>query len=560
MADIVGNTPAGYRFRTLLRLHFLLAWRPSKTGKLAENIGKGVFILLFAFLGLLLCGIAFTMTYGISDPRTQVEVAVGGGAFLFFFFLFVAVFEEGLGGGIDPSLLFHLPVSPRQILVSGLLARMAGPLLLPPAGFFLGCSFAMAASGSPLRAVMTLAGAVLWCFQAFLVLMAADYVLYHLRRSRRFVEITGMVGFLLFMGWFLLQNYLFGSTGSANGSTFKTLGPQLLSAWHYLKFIAYLLPGAAPVAWIGTGWYGLVVLSAALLECLALLMAGSWLLRRLMETGAGSARRRKTSAHKAPGRRRRAGFLQDLPFWPYLYKEFRYLVRDTNMKMLLLQTLIGPFFLIIIFSSPGHSRFTAGVLEVGLPLLFLMYLGPLAFNQIAMERDGVLSTVLSPLPRWRLFAGKNCLYFLFYALILVPVTVLLVYKGIGAGRIAADWAAYLPLGLIFLGAGNLASILMPIPVVPRGRRLRPRLPQGQLFLVMLLRLALNAAIMVVALPLLLGRWAFLHFGKAPLPAAAFVFGMVVYGAVVYGILLSISSRIMPSREPKIYEIFIREQD
>ncbi|MEJ2368704.1 MAG: hypothetical protein P8Z49_10260 [Acidobacteriota bacterium] len=80
MADIVGNTPAGYRFRTLLRLHFLLAWRPSKTGKLAENIGKGVFILLFAFLGLLLCGIAFTMTYGISDPRTQVEVAVGGGA------------------------------------------------------------------------------------------------------------------------------------------------------------------------------------------------------------------------------------------------------------------------------------------------------------------------------------------------------------------------------------------------------------------------------------------------------------------------------------------------
>ncbi len=112
--------------------------------------------------------------------------------------------------------------------------------------------------------------------------------------------------------------------------------------------------------------------------------------------------------------------------------------------------------------------------------------------------------------------------------------------------------------MIYFGLGNLLSLVMPMPVAPRGRRLVPQVSGGKMILVMLAQFAMLGAVMAVDLPVILGRVALLHVGS-PLLAALALPAMVLYGALIYAVLLAAASRLMASREPALYEALVRSQ-
>lgn len=557
MADLLSGEYAG-RFRVLLHLNFILAWRPPKSGRIGNAIGSLLFFGLFGLLGLILFGVGLGSALNLPSRFAQLRLFAWGGAAIFAFFLFISLFKEGLGGGDDPSLLFHTPITPTQLLLAELVARMAGPLVLPPLGFFIGCVFGTAFSGRPFTALFALPAVALWLFQLFLLLTVADYLLFNLRRSRRFTEFVWLLMTILFGAWMGLQVWLGNGGGKPAGAGVRALLGNMDTLLPHIEKAAFFFPGLAPIAWLSGGLYGAAVFLAAAVEISLLLLLGGFLLHRLMENG-GTADAKK---HKTAPVALVKGTIRPwtrLAFWPFAKKEFQYLIRDPYLKMMLLNVLMGPLVLLLIFSTPTTGGFSIRVIEFGVPLLLLLYMGPFLFNSLAFERDGLTTLVTAPFPRWRLFVGKNAFYLLFYFLLLAPLTGALIYKGVKAPVLLADWACYIPLALIFMGAGNLVSLFMPIPMVPVGKRLRPNLPKGKIWLYSLMRSAVQGVLVSVALPLLLGRAALIGFGSRVWISPFIIFAMVVYGALIYAIQLVAVSRLMPSKEPAIFEFLVRGQ-
>lgn len=558
MVDLLSGGGSAGRFRALLRLNLILAWRPTKSGKVSNVIGSLLFLGLFGLLGLILFGVGLGFALKLPSRLAEVRLLAWGGAALFAFYLFIALFKEGLGGGDDPSLLFHAPITPTQHLLAELAARIAGPLVLPPLGFFIGCVFGIAFSGRPVTALFVLPATVLWLFQVFLFLTVADYLLFNLRRSRRFTELVWLIMVLLFTGWMGLQVWLGNGGVNPVQYTARSLLSRMDTLWPAIEKAAFFIPGISPVAWLSGGLYGAAVFLATAGETTLLLLFGGYLLRRLMESGGAAAHRKHKPAVVAPVKVGVRPWTR-LAFWPFSKKEFHSILRDPYLKMMIINVLMGPLILLLVFSTPTTGGFSIRVIEYGVPLLLLLYMGPFLFNNLGLERDGLTTLVTAPFPRWRLFAGKNVFYLLFYFLLLAPLTGVLIYKGVKAPVLIADWACYIPLALIFMGAGNLISIYMPIPMVPVGKRLRPSLPKGKIWLFSLMRSAAQGVLVFFALPLLLGRAALVAFGDDFRITPVVIFAMLAYGALLYGVQLIAAARLMPAREPVIFELLLRSQ-
>ncbi|NOY23191.1 MAG: hypothetical protein GXO70_06755, partial [Acidobacteria bacterium] len=531
MADIMrGKGP----FCALLHLNLILAWRPPKTGKVNNLIGTLLFFGVFFILGLVFFGTGLVLSIHLHSVSKQVRLLAWGGAILLALFTFLILFTDGLSQGNDPTPLFYSPVSATQLLLAELIARIAGPPVLPPLGFFVGSTLGIVYSGHYLAALLSLLGMFLWIFQVFLLLTAADYLLFNLRRSRHFTEFIWLVSGLLVGLWLVLQFWIH-SGRKINDAYFEAVFLKLQAIWPSIEHVAFFFPGLSPVAWVTGNAQSLFFLLAAVAEIFLILKLGGHSLRRLMENGTGTNRKKKKN-HPLRRDREKAGTGAGLSFWPFAAKETHYLARDPQLKMMLLNVLAGPLSILIVFSTP-KSGFSIRAIEYGVPFLFLMYMGPFVFNNLAIERDGLMTTLLSPFPRWKLFAGKNFVYFIFYLLLLIPVTVILAFKGIKPPALAADWACFLPLALIFFGAGNLLSLFMPIPMIATGKRLRANLPGGRKWFFSLIRLFINGALLLIAAPLFIGRFAILHFWHQPWITLPVLLLMTAYGTVFYYFLL-----------------------
>lgn len=540
------------RLRVLLRLHLVLAWRPAKAGRAVESIGGALMVLVMvAFAGVLaLMGVVSTTE--LSDKGTQpfVPIWIGAGG-LYVLVGLTSLLSEGVGGGIDLSRLFHLPLSPAEMLAGGLAARILSPWSLPPLGFFAGSAVGLGVAGSTGAAVLLPAAALLWLLHGHLTFALADLFLFHVRRSRRLMEALGLGGTALLFAALLFQNYL------ANGHSVG-IGPHaaagVMSAWRAALPYLLLLPGASAASWVGAGAWAPVRLAAAAGEAIAFLGLGAWLLRRLMENGGAESGGKRGAAKEVV---RPPGPFERLAFAPFCIKDFRYLVRDPYLKTALLGILLYPALMLVMASGRGFPG-SEGFLHYGMPLVALMAFSQLATNHLAMERSGLALLLLSPAPRWRLLAGKNVLLLATYLGVMALPSAFFLWRGVAPWAVAADYVMALSMALIYLGLANLLAVLAPAPVAPRGRRLMPQVSGGRMFLLLFLQMVLLAAVAALDIPVILGRVALAHLEGWPFLAVVAT-AMVAYSALVYGVLLAVASRTFAARETKIYEELVRSQ-
>ncbi|NOZ14196.1 MAG: hypothetical protein GXO69_11240 [Acidobacteria bacterium] len=551
MADTIRKSG---NFRALLHLNFILAWRAPKTEKISNILGTLLFFGSFLIMAVLFFGIGLGLSLQLHSPSKQVQFLTWESGILLFIFTLLSVFTKGLNQGNDPTPLFHTPVSTTRILLAEFIARIAGPTVLPPLGLFAGSILGMVYKGYTLTAILCLAGMILWIFQVFLLLTALDYLIFNLQRSRHFKDLVRLISGLLVGIWLTLQFWIY-SKKKIDDTYFKILFLKLKAVWPSVEHVAFFFPGLSPVAWATGKGNSLLILAAAIIEIFLILKLGSHSLRQLVENGSGTSRRkRKKHRLKTKGKNI---ITSRLPFWPFAAKEARYLARDPRLKMMLLNVLAGPLSILILFSTP-KSGFSIRAIEYGVPFLFLMYMGPFIFNSLAIERDGLRTVLLSPFPRWKLFAGKNFAYFVLYLLLLVPVSVILSLKGVKAPSLAADWACFLPMAPIFFGVGNLISLFMPIPIIAAGKRLRANLPKGRQWLFSLVRLLINGVLLLISAPLFIGRFVIIHFWQQPWIILPVVLLMTVYGTVSYYFMLAAANRMLPAKEPRIYELLVRK--
>jgi len=545
---------SGSRIPVLLKLHLILAWRPSRSGKTVEMAAMAVLFLTLAFMCLMLsiAGFELASRMPLEGGDYAVLLTAAGGLLAVAYFL-IGLFHESAGGGIDLSLLFHMPVSPGEMVLSGLVSRFLSPWFAPPAAFFLGCCAGGLATGHFLRALAVGPAMALWGAQVFLTLIVGDFALYHLRRSRRFAEIVSMGLLAIFLLFAMAQFFFMPRFVEARaGGGFLE---RVITAWADWIWLIDLLPGFSAFAWIQGGWHTPLALAAAALEAAALAALASYLLARLMERGAAGAGKRKAVARRT-GRRAAPGLASALPVWPFFAKDLRYFARDPYLKTLLMGVLVGPLIFMMIFAAPS-GRFGEVFLHFGMPYLLLTYLSQLSNNHLAMERAGLLNAIVSPLPRWRLLVGKNMALMVLYLAMMGLPAGFLAWRGEKWTLIMADGVMAFTLGLLYFGAGNFAAIFFPVPVAPAGRRLKAQVSTGRMFLMSLFHAALLAAVSGLALPVFLGRVAVGRILEPAWVPAALAFIMVLYGLLLYAALVAGASRLMPLREPDIYEVVVR---
>jgi len=541
------------RLRVLLELQLRLQWRSARGRGAAEALGASVMLVVVGLLGVGAGFAGYLLTEAFAqDPAGPAPALWIGGAGLLALLLYAGLFGGGAGSGFDVSRLFHMPVAAGEMVLADAAARFLGPWSLPPAAFFGGSALACAWEGHPAFAALLPAALVLWLLQAHLVLAAGDLLLFNLRRSRRLMEAVGLLGTGLFVALLFFQNYL--ATRLVHGLAFGGAMRWLTHAWGALGPFLLLLPGLSAVSWVGAGRWAPLRLAAALAEAAGLLALGRLLLVRLMERGSAEGRRR-TREGRREAERTSARPLERLAIWPFCVKDFRYLTRDPYLKTALMGILLYPFLWVLIATGPGFDA-RGALLHVGLPLVLLLSFANLSTNHLAVEREGLLLLIGSPAPRWRLLAGKNLLLMGLYLAVTAAVEGYFVWRGVKPGSAAADLVMAFSMGLIYFGLGNLLSLLMPMPVAPRGRRLVPQVSGAKMFLVIFAQFAMLGAVMAVDLPVILGRVAMLHVGS-PLLAALALPAMLLYGALIYAVLLAAASRLMASREPAIYEALVR---
>ncbi len=553
MADGVRGGGRPDRLRVLLKLQLLIQWRSARGRGMAAALGMGVMLLVMGSLAVGAGFAGYSLTEAFAQRASGPAPALWiGGAGLLAFFLFSGLFGGGAGSGFDVSRLFHLPVAAGEMVLADAAARVLGPWSLPPAAFFAGSMLACAWEGHPAFVALLPAALILWLLQAHLVLAAGDLLLFNLRRSRRLMEAAGLVGTGLFVALLIFQNYL--ATRSVHGLAFGGALRWLTGAWGVLGPYLLLLPGLSAVSWVGAGWWAPFRLAAALAEAAGLLALGRLLLVRLMERGAAETGRRGR-AGRPEAARTSASPLERLAIWPFCVKDFRYLTRDPYLKTALMGILLYPFLWVLIATGHGFDG-RGAFLHVGLPLILLLSFSHLSTNHLAVEREGLLLLIGSPSPRWRLLAGKNLLLMGLYLGVTAAVEGYFIWRGMKPGAAADDLVMAFSMGMIYFGLGNLLSLIMPMPVAPRGRRLVPQVSGGKMFLVMLAQFAMLGAVLVVDLPVILGRLALAHVAS-PLLVAAALPAMVLYGALIYAVLLAAASRLMASREPALYEALVR---
>jgi hypothetical protein len=544
----------GSTIPVLLKLHLILAWRPTRTGKTAEMAAVAILFVALGFVSLMLglAGFQLALRIPTEGGEFAILLMVASGL-LAMVYVLIGFFHEGAGGGIDLSLLFHMPVSPRDMVLSGLAARFLSPWFAPPAAFFLGCCAGGLARGHVLTALAVVPGLLLWGAQVFLALIAGDFALYHLRRSRRFAEIMSMGFLAVFLVFVVVQFVLMRRLTEVEAG--RGLFEWVTENWDKWSWLVGFLPGFSAFAWIQGGWQAPVALAAAVLEAAAWAGFASYLLARLMERGTAGAGKRKAAARQ--GRRRAApGPLSALPVWPFFVKDLKYFARDPYLKTLLFGVLIGPMIFMMIFAAPS-GRFGEGFLHFGMPYLLLMYLSQLSNNHLAMERAGLLNAIVSPLPRWRLLVGKNMALMALYLGMMCFPAGLLAWRGEKWSLILADWVMAFTLGLLYFGAGNFAAIFFPVPVAPAGKRLKAQVSTGRMFLMSLFHFVLLGTASALALPVFLGRVAVGAFSETAWVPATLAAVMVIYGLLLYAALVAGASRLMALREPDIYEVVVR---
>lgn len=537
------------RLAVLCRLQRILAWRQSGSSK-QERLIFTIFLAPFlVFGGTVAAYSMFTLSRKLArgSPEYVNILLMGIGGFVFLSFLLSLLLERNSSLWFDFSRLFHMPVTAREIVVSQVFGFAVNPLFMVfPTLLFLGCAAGAGSAGRPLLAAGTVVGGALWVLQVSLVLMVGEFLRCHVRISGKVARwVTFAVLLTVLAGtvaWAWLGRYTAGDGGF--GTFFAAVG----CAWESGRVWIVLLPGISPLAWVGGGWRSLGALPAALLEIVALGVAATALLGRLMTegiavSGGGPACSVEASSTPLPWQR--------LGWWPHFEKELKCTLRERYQLFGIGSIAVLAFMLPRLAMALGPWGEAVSRVLVPPALAVLISLGTL--NQFGLEGAALPLFLTSPAPRWACLLGKNLVGLTLLTLLLAGHEGLRLAQGAGWAEVSYDLLFALGVLAVLSGLGNLFSILLPYPAAIPGKNLFPQVSQSRLMVISLCQMVYLGFAGYALLPLVAGRYALAVFGGKPTVALAGAAAMVVYTACLYGLLLAGGGKVLSRMEGYLFE-------
>jgi len=465
-----------------LKLALLRNGLRQSAGRKAAYIASIVVTLLFTALQLLGLLALRGNEHAPALVVTAVAVITLGWAVMPLFF---SAGDETL----DPTRLVMLPLRPRPLVVSLLVASLIGIGSLFTAVLAAGSVLAVAHGGAAVAAGVVAAPLVLLvCVALSRAVATANVRLLTSRRARDLALLSG-----LFI---------------AVGAQFVNIGVQKLSAPDGLSVLE---PAAAVLRWVppasaldavssaAEGSYGLALAQLALTAAALVLLLWWWQrsLTRLMTTPDGSTLQAATAVEKKAGGRTDglAGLLPAGRTGTVMLRTLRYAWRDPKAKAGWASALGIGLLLPVVYAVQGNGSPYAACWAAGL-------LGIQMYNQFGQDTSAfwiVAQTIASPRDAYLELRGRA----LALAVVAVPYVVLVVLI---SSAVLDDWRSLpeaLGVSLALLGAmlatGSLASVHYPYSI-PQDSGFKNVAPgQGGLAWISILAGALAAALLCAPL-------------------------------------------------------------
>jgi ABC-2 type transport system permease protein len=525
-----------YAAMARMRLQMLANSLRSRKGSfdLAARIIRTIFFLI---LGLGIgTGLGFAAWGITADGKLQYLPVLFWPVMLFW--QFVPVMSASFQEPVDMSMLLRFPVSfgsyVLQYLVFGLFdaSSIIGGICL------LGIWTGLLIARPDLVGWVTLAVILFAAFNVLLTRMIFSWLNRWLAQ-RRTREILGMVFLFLLLGAQLLNPAFYGHKGHHSGPPSRENIAKLEQAAHTADHMQRLLPPGLAAGAIAAAHRGHRASAAALLGGLTFygLAAGSLLALRLR------AEYRGESLGEAPRRAARSeggtgyGALDfSGPIGAVVEKELRYLARSGVM----LYSLVAPLIMLFVLGRNGSGASFAAryALPAGAAYGFLG-ITRLVYNSLGGEGAGIQLYFMSPTPIRTVMLAKNLVQLFLFALELVLVSSIVIFRfGVPGGEMLAITACWLLFAVpVQLAAGNVLSITLAYRMtLTRMSREQGAAGNGLLsLLIQLLIVAIGAAVFV---PLE-------RFGEAKL--AALVFLVLAAGGVIAWLRVLANSDGMAAR-------------
>lgn len=548
LVSVAGLDPAKQRTLLGLRLRLLRRQFEREPGRIVG------LVLLLALVGpfVLLAAIGTGFAYRLAPQPWPALVLAGVLVALWVAWIALPLFAFRTNEGLDLSRLLLYPLRTRDLVASALIGTLfdvPSYLTLP---FFIAVFIGW--SGQPLLYVV-IAPALLTAYA--LMMVSGQLVLTAsagLLRSRRFRDLAIVVFSLLGSSCYFTNRVIEGWIRATDAADLQRLQPLL--------FLRWLPPGACAqaVASAAQGAWGEALLWLAYaLGWLALLLWMWWKLLLRMTTGA-ALWAPPTFEAKKPQRRtqslseRIVAFVNTwlpAPATATAIKEARLIWRVPQRRIGLLQSVVAPFVLILaVFVGDIEAlgrlpEWTA----LALPGVMLFSTWGLSTNMLGMESKGLATLLLTPAPRWQIFAGKGLAY-LFTALL--PTVV---YAGILAVTARSAFIVY---GLIAAAAMALIviavnTVVAPYVTYPFDENSPTRQHAGGKWLtgvaqVLGVPLAIFVLSTPVTAPLMLGVW-----WSRPEVAGVGVLASLAYAAGVCSVAIRWAGVQLTRREPEVLE-------
>ncbi len=476
--------------------------------------------------------------------------------------------------GLDVSKLILFPLTRAELMVSLLFSTL---LDIPTLGLVLLLA-AVVAGWSVSVPVAILAFVTMLIFYVQVVGLSQLVLALFMRilQGRRFRDLSIIIIAVFSSSCYLIQQLVFG------GTNYLHLYDNLKSA-SFSPYLQWLPSGIAArsitQAVQGNWWASIASLALLLVTSVLALYLWQFVLERSLsapEVGssarARNRRRQQTASSAVSARPVRASIAAQpisVGIWQRLipsqvsaiaFKDLKYFWRDPQLKATMFQSLVYvAIFLIGPLLNPGSTRFGgSGYVLLITPLVVLLFMLSLSLNMLGLERQGLTTLFLFPVPPQRILLGKNL------AVFMLGMAELILLVAVGT-LLTRAWNLVLPVligGLagmgVTLGCGNFTSVYFPqyVRQMQRGFRATGQTSQaGCLRAVMSFVMLVAAVILLIPVGLALGLPLYYHvewIWSLTVPLA------LTYGIVFHQVVTRLVAPRMLEKAPEILAITTRE--
>jgi hypothetical protein len=535
-----------------LRLIFWLKWKLTLRGyQRSSTAAVGALIGIFLILPAM-GAVGFVSYLGFVNmpppyPQHLLRAALLG---IYFFWILSPLMGFAVNETFDVTKLFVYPISIRQLL----LGSIAGSLVDFPVLFLMPVLFAafLGFAGGGEGAILTATTLVLFLAHTLALGQSIVLATSGILRSRRYRDLLMVLVPLVWIVYYVVSEMM--RRGSIEVDWHRVLDSP------YWEAASYLPPGMAARAVVAAnqgepltalGWCAVLAGLTAATVWLA-----AFVIQRVYagETESGKGRS-KTSG---PGGDRSGGKLEVLteprplglklsPAAQAVYtKELRYMARDPSYKaafMNLLYTLVIAVFMVI----PRQGRNLPGSIMVWpASMIVLMSEVRFFFNIFGTEGAAAPLFFLFPAPRRDILVGKVIAYFLVATVLNVALAAALCAISGTIAELPYILFWMVAATLFFLAIGGVLSVVAPLQVVARGRKVR-QASAGQGCALGFLYMAVSLGSFIALAPVLAAVFVPRLWVPRPWLFATLPLALAYVAGAAY-ISLNISERMLMRRE------------